>query len=158
MPNASDQDHWVKKPTKMQYLACCNEFWWCSNNLAKGLWREEIPYVQEMANFVVRKQVEKMLAWKIGAITDYKVSIGKSGKYMNRWLSTESYEKYLKTYFGGGVEDAWHSIMIMCDLFEETALEVAVKNDYIYNIEEARAARGFLEHIRQLPKEAKEVL
>ena len=158
VPKASDKDHWVKKPTKAQYLACCNEFWWCSNNLAKGLWREEVPYVQDMMNFVVRKQVEKMLAWKIGAMTDYKVSIGKSGKYMNRWLSKETYEKYLKTYFGGAVEDAWHGIMIMCDLFEETALEVAAENGYVYNLKEARAARGFLEHVRHLPKEAKEVL
>lgn len=158
VPEASDKDHWVKKPTEDQYLACCNEFWWCSNNLAKGLWREEIPYVQDMANFVVRKQVEKMLSWQIGAMTDYKVSIGKSGKYMNKWLSKEQYEKYLKTYFGGTVEEAWSSILCMCELFEETALKVADENGYIYNLQEARVAKGFLEHVRQLPKDAKEVL
>lgn len=61
IPEASDEDFHVRKPSQAQFLACINEFWWCSNNLAKGLWREEIPYVQDMANFVVRKQLEKML-------------------------------------------------------------------------------------------------
>lgn len=90
----------IEKPTEEQYMACCNEFWWCSNNLAKGLWRKEMPYVQDMANYVVRKQLEKMLSWKIGFMTDYHVSVGKSAKYMYRWLSTEEYDQYLSTYFG----------------------------------------------------------
>ena len=62
IPDATDSDYWVKKPTEAQFQACCNEFWWCSNNLAKGLWRGEIPYVQDTANFVVRKELEKMLS------------------------------------------------------------------------------------------------
>ena len=42
---ATDCQYWVKEPTKEQYIAVCNNFWWCTNNIAKGLWREEIPYV-----------------------------------------------------------------------------------------------------------------
>ena len=47
----------VKKPAKEQYLAACNELWWCTNNIAKGLWREEILYVQDMINHAVRNQL-----------------------------------------------------------------------------------------------------
>lgn len=57
IPKSSDADYHVKKPTEAEFAACCNEFWWCSNNLAKGLWREEMPYVQDMTNFVDRKSV-----------------------------------------------------------------------------------------------------
>ena len=42
IPEATDKDYWVKRPNKEEYIATCNEFWWCSNNIAKGLWREEI--------------------------------------------------------------------------------------------------------------------
>ena len=52
IPKSTDEDYYVKKPTDAQFQACANEFWWCSNNIAKGLWREEMPYVQDMANFV----------------------------------------------------------------------------------------------------------
>ncbi len=153
----TDQQYWVQKPTAEQYTACCNEFWWCSNNIAKGLWRKEIPYVQDMANYVVRKQLEKMLSWKIGYMTDYQVSVGKSAKYMYRWLSGEEYQLYLDTYFGGRVDEAWKSVMLRCDLFENTALWVAEHSGYVYNQDEGKAARAFLVHIRNLPPDSTEI-
>ena len=84
MPAPTDADFWVKKPDSAHFLAVCNEFWWCLNNVAKGLWREEIPYVQEMLHAVERPQLVQMLAWKIGLEHDFSVSIGKAGKYLRR--------------------------------------------------------------------------
>lgn len=158
VPEATDEDYYVKKPDKVQFQACANEFWWCSNNIAKGLWREEIPYVQDMTNFVVRKQLERMLSWKVGIRTDFQVSVGKSAKYLYRWLEAEEYQGYLNTYFGGNVEEAWTAVFSMCDLFERTAEYVGRKLGYTYNIEEGKAARGFLEHVRKLPKDAKGIM
>lgn len=154
IPEASDEDYHVKRPTQAQFQACANEFWWCSNNLAKGLWREEILYVQDMANFVVRKQLEKMLAWKVGIQTDFQVSVGKSAKYLYRWLDAEEYQRYLDTYFGGKVEEAWEAVLRMCDLFEGTSKDVAGGLGYTYNDAEGKAARLFLEHVRDLPRDA----
>lgn len=48
---STDKDYWVKKPTENNFYDTCNEFWWCLNNVAKGLWREEIPYVMDMLNY-----------------------------------------------------------------------------------------------------------
>lgn len=154
MPEPTDADHRVKKPSEAQFRACCNEFWWCSNNLAKGLWREEMPYVQDMANFVVRKQLEKMLSWKAGIQTDFQVSVGKSAKYLYRWLTQAEYESYLDTYFNGNVEETWNAVLKMCDLFEHTAKYVADSLAMTYDDAEGRAARDFLEHVRNLPKDA----
>lgn len=157
IPPATDADYHVKKPTAEQFRACTNEFWWCSNNLAKGLWREEILYVQDMANFVVRKELERMLSWKVGIEHDFAVSVGKSAKYIRRWLSQEVYQQYLDTFFGGSCEDAWRAVLVMCDLFAQTAAAVALGLGYTYEAEEGEAARGFLEHVRALPKDAREV-
>ena len=157
VPKSTDKDYHVKKPDEAQFQACANEFWWCSNNLAKGLWREEMPYVQDMANFVVRKQLEKMLSWKAGIRTDFQVSVGKSAKYLYRWLDADEYQGYLNTYFNGNVEEAWIAVLHMCDLFEQTAAYVGCKLGYAYNAEEGKAAREFLERVRKLPKDAKSV-
>ncbi len=154
---STDKDYWVKKPTKEQYLCVCNEFWWCLNNVAKGLWREEMLYVQDMVNYHVRKQLEKMLSWKVGTLTNFSVSIGKSGKYMHRWINKQEWEIYLSTYFTGRISEAWEAVMTMCDLFEQVALYVGDKLEYQYNELEGKNARSFLEHVRQLPKDAKEV-
>lgn len=44
---STDKDHWVRKPMEHNFLDTYNEFWWCLNNVAKGLWRKEILYVMD---------------------------------------------------------------------------------------------------------------
>ncbi len=157
IPKSTDEDYYVKKPTDAQFQACANEFWWCSNNIAKGLWREEMPYVQDMTNFVVRKQLESMLSWKVGIKKDFQVSVGKSAKYLYRWLEADEYQRYLNTYFNGTIEEAWTAVLHMCDLFEQTAEYVGRKLGYTYNAAEGIAAKGFLKRVRQLSKDAESV-
>lgn len=157
VPEATDESHYVKKPSQEQFRACINEFWWCSNNVAKGLWRMELPYVQDMTNFVVRKQLEKMLTWKAGVITDFSVSVGKSAKYIYRWIGEEEYLRYLDTYFDKDIEEAWDAVFIMCELFDSATEYVAKGLGYTYGAEEGRAAAAFLRHVHELPKDATEV-
>ena len=144
IPEATDADYHVKKPSELQFKACCNEFWWCTNNLAKGLWRKEMPYVQDMANFVVRKQLEKMLSWKVGIQTNFTVSVGKSAKYLYKWLSKDEYQAYLDTYFDGNIEHAWTAILSMCDFFDAMARQVSEGLGYSYDVGEGAAARSYL--------------
>lgn len=146
---ATDRQYWVKKPTKEQYLAACNEFWWCTNNIAKGLWRKEIPYVQDMTNYCVRPQLITMLNWKVGILTGWSVSTGKSSKYLYQWLSEEEWQMLLSTYFDGDVEHAWAAVFRMCELFENTARFVGEKLGWEYNEKEGKGARQFLEWVKQ---------
>lgn len=157
IPESSDIDYHVKKPSLEQYSAACNEFWWCLDNVAKGLWREEIPYVQDMLNFPIRKQLEKMLSWKIGILTDFSVSIGKSGKYMYKWLSKQEWDAYLETYPAAAVDAIWTAAEKMCRLFEDTAVWVGDKLDYSYNAEEGQNCQDFLLRVKNLPKDASEI-
>lgn len=157
VPEATDEDYWVQRPSREQYLCVCNEFWWCLDNVAKGLWRREIPYVQDMLNFIVRKQLEKMLSWKVGICTDFSVSVGKSAKYMYRWLSKREWETYLGTYAAGNTENCWDAVENMCVLFEDTAVWVGEQMGYPYQMKEGRNCRRFLEHVRQLPADADEI-
>ena len=157
IPEAADEDYHVKKPTETQFRACVNEFWWCTNNLAKGLWRGEMPYVQDMANFVVRKELERMLSWKVGVKTDFRVSVGKSAKYLYQWLTAADYQHYLSTYFDGNIENAWNAVISMCDLFEAVTDDNAKELGYSFDRYEPKAARQFLLHVRELPRNAKEI-
>ena len=149
---ATDCQYWVKKPAKEQYLAACNEFWWCTNNIAKGLWREEILYVQDMTNHVVRNELIIMMNWKVGILTDWSVSTGKSSKYLHKWLSEEEWQMLLSTYFDGNVDNAWKSVLGMCELFEAAEQFVGEKLGWEYNEKEGKADRDFLEYVNQLSK------
>lgn len=157
IPEATDETHWVKKPTSSQFMDTCNEFWWCLNNVAKGLWRKEIPYVMDMINYVVRPQLIRLIEWKIGFDTDFTVSVGKSGKYMHRWLKESEWNAFFKTYPSGVVKDIWESVFIMCDLFNDIAKEVAFIMNVKYNEVEANNSLKFLRDVFVLPKDAEKI-
>lgn len=157
IPESSDQGYFVKKPVEKEYLCACNEFWWCLNNVAKGLWRGELTYVQDMVNHVVREQLQKMLSWKIGLLTNWSAAVGKSGKYMYRWLPKEEWEEYLSTWFSCDVKEAWEANVRMCTLFDRTAKEVGAGLGYEYNQTEAENSFSYFKHVRTLPADAKGV-
>ena len=156
IPESSDEMYRVKKPTERIFLCTCNEFWWCLDNVAKGLWRKEIPYVQDMLSQVVRNQLEKVLCWKAGILTDFTVSTGKSAKYLYRWLSPDEWQRYLDTYAGGNVTDIWNAVGIMCDLFYETAKWVASRLGYDLCEEEALNCMAYLKKVSKLPDDAED--
>ena len=66
LPPASDKDYHIQSPTQKQFSDCCNEFWWVSTYVAKGLWREETTYALHMLNVPVRNMLIQMIAWHIG--------------------------------------------------------------------------------------------
>jgi len=157
MPEGTDEDYWIRKPTENQFLDTCNEYWWCLNNVAKGLWREEVPYVMDMLNYYVRPQLIRLLGWEIGFETSFSISIGKSGKYMYRWLEREKWNAFLKTYPSGVVKDIWKAVFIMCDLFDGIAKKVSRIMKVKYNEIEAKNSLKFLKDVYFLPKDAKEI-
>ncbi len=157
IPESSDASHRVKRPSQAQFAATCNEFWWCLNNIAKGLWRKEVTYAQDMLNFVVRKQLETVLSWKIGVLTGYTVAVGKSGKYMHRWLTEEEWQAYLDTYCGADVDAMWKSVETMCRLFCDTSEWVAGQSGFEYNKCEADNCLLFLNRVKELDENAEDI-
>jgi len=78
----SDDKHWhIKPPSPLFYYSCCNNFWWCLNNVAKGVARDELPYAMHMPNVVVRSELHDMMNWYIGTLYGFNLSTGKEGKY-----------------------------------------------------------------------------
>ena len=153
----SDERYRVKRPTQEQFSCTCNEFWWCLNNVAKGLWRHELPYVMEMIDFCVRPMLRRVLEWKVGCEDDFQVCTGKAGKYLKNYLPEQTYQRYLATYTKAEMEAMWDGVMGMCELFQEVADEVSEKMEFEYDKEEADNSLGYLKHVRELPKNAREV-
>lgn len=130
-------DFWfIKPPVEKLFHDCCNEFHWCLNNVAKGIARDELPYVQEMFNHYVRDSLNMMTDWYIGAENDFKVSAGKMGKYYKKYLPAELYEMYAATYSDSDYENIWNAVFTACALFRRLAESVAEKFGYTYNMTE----------------------
>ena len=158
IPKPSDEDYWVKKPTQLLFSRCCNEFWWILNNVAKGLWREEIPFVMDHLNFWIRTELINMLSWYVGTLTDFSCSVGKCGKYLDKYLPEDIWKRFLKTYPIAEVDSISEAVFVMCELFEELGKKLSDEFGFYYNEEEAKNSFMFLKKVKQLPKDAKEVL
>lgn len=131
------EDFWyIKPPAEKLFHDCCNEFHWCLNNVAKGIARDELPYVMEMFNNYVRNGLNFMTDWYIGAENDFKVSAGKMGKYYKKYLPEELYKMYAATYSDSDYDNIWRAVFTACALFRRLAEAVAEKFGYTYNISE----------------------
>jgi aminoglycoside 6-adenylyltransferase len=147
-PHASDKDYLIKTPSELFYLSCCNNFWWCLQNVAKGIAREELPYAMLMYHNVVREELHDMISWYIGSITGFRVSVGKMGKYFKSYLPPEIYEKYLMTYSGSDYNSIWQSLFIACDIFSLLSVQVAAHLGYTYNKQDEENMRIYLNNVK----------
>ncbi len=144
----SDRDYWIKRPTEAQFQGNCNEFWWCLNNVAKGINRDELPYVMEMFNVYVREALMRGLNWSVGVETGFSVSTGKSGKYLKRYLASDRYEALKQTYPDGDYLHIWEAVFTACTLFSEISRETAEALGYHYLLEEEKGTLRYLQSMR----------
>lgn len=59
----SDKSYYTQKPTQEEFDKTINNFWWVSTYVAKGIWREELPYAKYMLDVIVRDSLTKLVAW-----------------------------------------------------------------------------------------------
>lgn len=145
-----DNPFLIQRPTQKEFADCCNEFWWVSINVAKGLWRNEIVYAKAMMDGPVRSMFLQLIEWYVGAEKEFSVSIGKNGRYLERNISPELYQKILLTYPDSEKENNWKALFLMTETFEDLATVVATKLNLAYNKEEGKAAMSYLQFIRSL--------
>ena len=154
---ASDSDYLPRPPTAKAFADCCNEFWWVCPYVAKGLWREEILYARYMLDQIVREQLMKMLVWHIGLKTQFSRNPGKFGKYFQHYLEPEIWTMLLATYCDASYECTWEALFSMGELFREIAVPIAEQYGFAYPLDDDRRVTAHLEHVRTLPKDAKEI-
>lgn len=131
-PVPTDKDYHVKKPDMYEYDDCCNEFWWVSTYVVKGLCRKEILYAADHLNQVVRQELLRMISWKVGIQTEFSLSVGKNYKYLNKYIDDNLWNSLLSTYRMDTYENLWKSLFICYGLFREVSKEVAEKLGFSY--------------------------
>jgi aminoglycoside 6-adenylyltransferase len=142
LPQSSDADYWVKCPTPGMFDDCCNEFWWLSTYVAKGLARDELPYAIAHLD-LMRKQLMIMLSWQVGLEKGFTISIGKQFKYLRRHVSTDAWQQLCATWNVGSPEACGKALVGMLALFREVSEDVARRFGYEYPEYDAKVS-GYL--------------
>lgn len=157
IPPASDRDYLPKQPTDKQFQDCCNEFWWVTPYVAKGLWRGELTNAKHILDVYVRDQFMKMLTWYFGIQTGFKKAAGKNGKYIKKSIEPEIWVELEKTYSDAEFENIWESLFKMGSLFRRLAKSVAAEFGFQYPQQDDDNVSDYIRRIKALPANAKEI-
>jgi aminoglycoside 6-adenylyltransferase len=157
LPPANDRDYLPKEPTEKLFQDCCNEFWWVSPYVAKGLWREELTYAKYMQDVVIREQLMKMLTWYFGIRTGFKKAPGKLGKYIKKDVETDVWAALEMTYSDSDIDNIWKSLFSMGSLFRRMASSVASVYGFQYPQKDDEQVTEYLHRIKNLPRDATEI-
>ena len=149
IPKASDRLYHIKPPAKGQYDSCCNEFFWCLNNVAKGIARDQLPYALRMYNQTSLAELDRMVEWYIASENRLPLSTGKWGKYFKKYLSADLYEKYCAAYSNANAANLWQAVFTACDLFRTLANKVGAHYCYPYNEKDDEGSMRYLEMVKE---------
>lgn len=145
----TEEAYHIKRPGEFEYFNCCNEFWWLTLYVAKGLCRDEFYYVRTILDQYMMPMLVKQLNWRIGIEHDFNVSTGHYSKYLKRFLSEEEMRRFRGLYSGGQNDELWIKLDRMMDYFEELALSVGRYFGYTYRIEETAGIRRYIQKMKE---------
>jgi aminoglycoside 6-adenylyltransferase len=131
LPTSSDEDYWIKRPTPGMFDDCCNEFWWLSTYVAKGLARGELPYANAHLSYM-RDQLMTMLSWQVGLEKGFTFSIGKQFKYLQKHVSVAAWQRLCATWNAGSPDACAKALGGMLALFREVSKDGAERFSYGY--------------------------
>ncbi|HEX8992824.1 MAG TPA: aminoglycoside 6-adenylyltransferase [Anaerolineales bacterium] len=155
LASPSERGYLPRPPTAKQFADCCNEFWWCSPYVGKGLWRGQVTYAKSMLDRYLREQLMKMIDWYVGVQTGFSKNPGFLGKYLQDCLPPDLWRMLMATYSDSAPDHTWEALYAMGELFRRVALPVAEHFGFNYPRGDDERVTAHLKHVRSLPRQAK---
>lgn len=154
---ASENSYLVNKPSVRAFHDCCNEFWYTSAGLAKSIWRGQITYTKQLFHHVIHDALIQMIDWHIGFRYHFSVNPGKYGKFYKKYLEPDLYHELIQTYRNAELPELWNALFLTIKLFQKVAHHVAEQLGIPYPLTEHQHITEYLQHVKQLPKNAKQI-
>jgi aminoglycoside 6-adenylyltransferase len=128
---ATDKEYWIKEPSARSYDDCCNEFWYLTPYVVKGLCRAEILFAIDHLH-LMRKELLRMISWKVGLKHGFNFSVGKNYKFIDKYITEDLWDELLRTYDQGSYEKMWKALFKCHDIFRKVSVDCAESFGYGY--------------------------
>ena len=149
LPNA--KRYWICPPTEEEFAASCNEFWWVSTYVVKGIRRNQLIYATDHLYGICQQELLKVLAWQV-ASNRGTVDIGKNYKYLFHYLPTKKEEKFSNLLDLSSFEKVTQSLFSTMNVFHREAQSLAQKMGFDYDKEVAEKMIEYAEEKLQNTK------
>ena len=128
--------YWITPATETDFEKSCNEFWWVSAYVVKGICRQQLIYATDHLYGICQQELLKVLAWQV-ASDKGTVDIGKNYKYLYNYLPAEKEKEFLNLLDFSSLEKITQTLFATMQLFHREAQSLAQKMGYDYDREVA---------------------
>ena len=128
--------YWITPATETDFEKACNEFWWVSAYVVKGICRHQVIYATDHLYGICQQELLKVLAWQV-ASDKGTVDVGKNYKYLFNYLPTEKEKEFSDLLDFSSIEKLTQSLYATMKLFHQEAQYLAQKMGFDYDKEVA---------------------
>jgi len=132
----SPQRFWTSPASQTDFEKACNEFWWVSAYVVKGICRKQVIYATDHLYRICQQELLKVLAWQVASDLG-TVDIGKNYKYLFQYLPTEKEKEFSALLDFSSVEKLIQSLFATMELFHQEAQFLAHKMGFDYDMKVA---------------------
>ena len=134
--SSNPQRYWTSPATEKDFKKACNEFWWVSAYVVKGICRNQVIYATDHLYNICQQELLKILAWQVAGDRGV-VDIGKNYKYLFNYLPAEKEKEFLNLLDFSSLEKITQTLFATMQLFHREAQSLAQKMGYDYDKEVA---------------------
>ena len=141
----SPQRYWTAPASATDFDKSCNEFWWVSAYVVKGICRKQIIYATDHLYGICQQELLKILAWQVASDRG-AVDIGKNYKYLFNYLPIEKEKEFSALLDFSSLDKITQSLFATMQLFHQEAQYLAQKMGFKY---EKEVAEKMIEYAKE---------
>ena len=141
----SPERFWTSPASETDFEKTCNEFWWVSAYVVKGICRNQLIYANDHLYGICQQELLKILAWQVASDRG-TVDIGKNYKYLFNYLLSEKEKEFSALLDFSSLDKITQSLFATMQLFHQEAQSLAQKMDFKY---EKEVAENMIEYAKE---------
>lgn len=132
----SPERYWTSPASQIDFEKACNEFWWVSAYVVKGICRNQLIYATDHLYGICQQELLKLLAWQVAADKG-TVDVGKNYKYLFQYLPAEKEKEFSNLLDFSSKEKITQSLFSTMNHFHREAQAFSLKTGFPYDKETA---------------------
>ena len=124
--------YWTAPARATDFGKSCNEFWWVSAYVVKGIYRNHLVYATDHLYGICQQELLKLLAWQVAADKG-TVDVGKNYKYLFQHLPAEKEKEYTALLDFSDQKQITRSLLATMHFFHKEAQAFSRKTGFHYD-------------------------
>ena len=137
--------YWTAPASATDFDKSCNEFWWVSAYVVKGIHRNHLVYATDHLYGICQQELLKLLAWQVAADKG-TVDVGKNYKYLFKYLPAEKEKEFTALLDFSDQKSLTKSLLATMDFFHKEAQAFSLKTGFHYD---KATAEKMIEYVKE---------